>query len=82
MVASFNKDSFTFLLRHSFTLTSGWITGLILVLLSLTLIEKEIMRGVVRTLPVQSRRAFDVAIVPLLLAFAIVVIERFRALGF
>jgi hypothetical protein len=82
MVASFTKDSFNFLLGNTFVHTSGWIAGLILVLLCLTLVEKEVMRGVVRTLPVQSRRAFDVAIVPLLLAFAIVVIERFRALGF
>jgi hypothetical protein len=36
----------------------------------------------VRSLPLSTGRVFDVAAMPLLVTFAVVVIERFRALGF
>ena len=82
MVSSFTKNTLNFLVAHRFATTSSWVGGLLLVVLMLALVEKEVMRAVVRSLPAASRRVFDVAAVPLLLAFAIVVIERFRALGF
>lgn len=82
MVASLNKNTFGFLVSHQFVLTSGRIGGTILALLVLILVEKEVTRAVVRSLPVTTRRVFDVVAMPLLLTFAVVVIERFRALGF
>jgi len=69
MVSSLTKDTYSFLASNHFVVTSGRIGGLILALLLLVLVEKEVTRAVVRSMP-------------LLLTFAVVVIERFRALGF
>ena len=82
MVSSLNKNTFGFLVTHHFVVTSGRVGGLILALLVVVLVEKEVTRAVVRSLPLSTRRAFDVAAMPLLIAFAVIVIERFRALGF
>jgi hypothetical protein len=82
MVSSVNKNTFGFLVSHQFVVTSGQIGGLILALLLLVLVEKEVTRAVVRSLPVSTRRVFDVIAMPLLITFAVVVVERFRALGF
>lgn len=82
MVSSLTRNTQGFLASHAFVQTSGVAGGLILGLLVLLLVEKEVLRAVVRSLPPSTRRVFDVAAIPLLLTFAIVVIERFRALGF
>ncbi|HYR61837.1 MAG TPA: hypothetical protein VET24_04280 [Actinomycetota bacterium] len=82
MVSSLTRNTSSFLASHQFVMTSGTIGALILGVLILLLVEKEVMRAVVRSLPASTRRVFDVAAMPLLLTFAIVVIERFRALGF
>ena len=82
MVSSFTKNTFTYLVTHRFAQTSGHIGALFLLVLVALLVEKEVLRAVVRSLPPGTRRVFDVAAMPLLLAFAVVVIERFRALGF
>jgi hypothetical protein len=82
MVSSLTKDTYGFLASHRFVVTSGWVGGLILAVLILLLVEKEVTRAVVRSLPPSTGRVFDVAAMPLLLTFAVVVVERFRALGF
>jgi hypothetical protein len=82
MVSSLTKDTYSFLVSNHFVVTSGRIGGLILALLLLVLVEKEVTRAVVRSLPLSTGRVFDIAAMPLLLTFAVVVIERFRALGF
>jgi hypothetical protein len=82
MVSSLTKDTYSFLASHPFVSTSGRMGGLILALLILLLVEKEVTRAVVRSLPASTGRVFGVAAMPLLLTFAVVVIERFRALGF
>jgi hypothetical protein len=82
MISSFSNSSFQYLASHRFALSSGILGGLLLGLLIVLLVEKEVLRAVVRSLPATTRRAFDMAALPLLLAFAIVVIERFRTLGF
>jgi hypothetical protein len=82
MVSSFTRDTYSFLTSHHFVVTSGRVGSVILALLLLLLVEKEVTRAVLRSLPPRTGRAFDVVAIPLLLAFAVVVIERFRALGF
>ncbi|MFN2591407.1 MAG: hypothetical protein ABR532_01035 [Candidatus Dormibacteria bacterium] len=82
MVSSLTRDTYSFLASHHFVVTSGRIGGLLLALLLVLLVEKEVTRAVVRSLPPKTGRVFDIAAMPLLLAFAVVVIERFRALGF
>jgi hypothetical protein len=82
MVSSLTKDTYSFLASHHFVVTSGRIGGLMLALLLVLLVEKEVARAVVRSLPLSTARVFDVAAMPLLVTFAVVVIERFRALGF
>lgn len=82
MVSSLTGNTFTFLASRQFAVTSGGIGALLLIALVVLLVEKEVMRAVMRSLPAATRRVFDVAGTPLLLTFAIVVIERFRALGF
>jgi fructose-specific phosphotransferase system IIC component len=82
MVSSLTRNTYGYLVSHHFVVSSGRVGGLLLGLLVLLLIEKEVLRAVVRSLPQNTRRVFDVVAIPLLLTFAIVVIERFRALGF
>jgi hypothetical protein len=82
MVSSLTRDTYGFLASHHFVVTSGRIGGLMLALLLVLLVEKEVARAVVRSLPLSTGRVFDVAAMPLLVTFAVVVIERFRALGF
>ena len=82
MVSSFTNNTFIYLVTHHFVQTSGRIGALFLLVLVALLVEKEVLRAVVRSLPPSTRRVFDVAAMPLLLTFAVLVIERFRALGF
>ena len=82
MDSSLTQNTFNYLARHAFAVTSGRIGLLIFILLVALLVEKEVMRAVVRSLPATPRRVFDVAAIPLLLSFAVVVFERFRVLGF
>src|SRR5438105_4854752 len=78
MVSSLTRDTYSFLASHHFAVTSGRIGGLILALLLLLLVEKEVTRAVVRSLPPTTRRARDQR-QPLLLALAVACLYRFLA---
>lgn len=81
MSAAFTKTTLSFLGAHAFARSSGWVAVMVLALLIILLVEKEAVRAVVRSGPPSARRIFDVAALPLLLSFAIVVIQRFRVIG-
>jgi hypothetical protein len=81
MTSSLTHNTAAFLGSHAFGQVSGWVTLIVLALLLVLLLEREVARAAVRTLPATTRRIFDVAAMPLLLTFAIVVIQRFLVLG-
>jgi hypothetical protein len=81
MTSSLTHNTAAFLASHAYGQVSGWVTLIVLALLLVLLVEREVARAAVRTLPVPTRRIFDVAAMPLLLTFAIVVIQRFLVLG-
>ena len=82
MVSSYTTSTFTYLVTHRFAQTSGHVGALFLLALVVLLAGKEVLAAAVPSLPASTKRIFDVAALPLLLAFAILVVERFRGLGF
>lgn len=81
MTSSLSTNTVSFLSSHAFAQVSGWIALIVIVLLVVFLAEREVVRAVVRSLPASTRRVFDVAAVPLVVSFAVIVIERFRVIG-
>lgn len=81
MTSSLTKNTVNFLQFHAFASVSGWMAVIVMALVILLLVEREVVRAVIRSLPASTRRVFDVAALPILITFAIIVIERFRVLG-
>lgn len=81
MTSSMTHSTVSFLVSHSFVQVSGWAALMVFTLLTVMLVEREVVRAVVRSLPVSTRRVFDVVALPLLVTFAVLVIERFRIIG-
>ncbi|HWD09272.1 MAG TPA: hypothetical protein VHA57_09270 [Actinomycetota bacterium] len=81
MTSSLTGNTVNFIRTHAFASLSGWMTLIVVVLGIVLLVEREVVRAVIRSLPASTRRVFDVAAVPVVLTFAIIVIERFKVIG-
>ncbi|MGH2719454.1 MAG: hypothetical protein ACRDJU_12875 [Actinomycetota bacterium] len=81
MTSSLTKNTVNYIHAHAFASLSGWMTLIAMVLVIILLVEREVVRAVIRSLPASTRRVFDVAAIPVLVTFAIVVVERFRVIG-
>lgn len=81
MTSSLTQNTVNFIRTHAFPSLSGWMTLIVMALVIILLVEREVVRAVIRSLPASTRRVFDVAAMPMLLTFAILVIERFRVIG-
>lgn len=76
MTATVNEIITDFLSSETYEVMSERVDGIAVMLLVVLLVEQQLLRVYVSAAPAPRYRSLDVAIVPLLMAFTLVVIVR------